>query len=116
MKISEIVLWKDVPAEGNGSDFRLGFSSGPLESYVANLASAFTAKRGLVKYHWNVDRSEEQPSGPAPPNAGNELIPSGSLEPIPASVQAEQEPAAGQHPLAPSSAVPRGLRRQTWLT
>jgi hypothetical protein len=48
---------------------------------------------------------EGQPSEPAPPDAGTELIPSGTLEPTTASWEAEPveiEPPDGLHRFVPS--------------
>ena len=57
-----------------------------------------------MKHFWNLNGSEGQPSGPAPPDAETELIPSGTLEPITASWRAEPgetDPSVGQHRLIP---------------
>jgi len=99
MRIYEVLLWNNDPAEGNRSNPHLDFAPGPFDADLANLANAFT-RRGLVKHFWNLNGSEGQPSGPAPPDAGTELIPTGTLEPTTASWQAEPvetERAVGQH-------------------
>jgi hypothetical protein len=70
---------------------RLNGSLIPVSSFssdLTNLANAFT-RSGLVKHFWNLNGSEGQPFGPAPPDAGTELIPSGTLQPTTASWQAE---------------------------
>jgi hypothetical protein len=103
MRIHEILFWNDDPAKGDRADPHLDFPPRPFSNDLTNLASAFT-RRGLVKHFWNFDRIERQPSEPAPPDAGSELIPSGTLEPTTASWQAERvetEPSAGQHRLVP---------------
>jgi hypothetical protein len=56
----------------------------PFYTDPTNLANAFT-RSGLVKYFWNLNGSGGQTSGPAPPNAETELIPSGTSEPTTAS-------------------------------
>jgi hypothetical protein len=88
MRIHEILFLNSDPAEGNRSDPQLGPPSAPFSDDATNLANAFT-RRGLVKHFWNLPGSEGQPSGPAPPDAETELIPSGTLEPTMASWQAE---------------------------
>jgi hypothetical protein len=55
---------------------------------LTNLANAFT-RNGLVKHFWNFQGSEGQPSGPAPPDAGTEVIPRGTMEPTTASWEPE---------------------------
>ena len=75
----------------------------PFSDDPTNLANAFT-RSGLVKHFWNLNGSEGQPSGPAPPDAETELIPSGTLEPTTASWQAEPvetERPVGLHRLVP---------------
>jgi hypothetical protein len=102
MRIHEIIFSNDAPAERNRSDPQLGQPSPSFSNDLTKLATAFT-KDGLVKHFWNPNGSEGQPSEPAPPNAENELIPSGTLEPI-ASRQAEpveNEPPPGLHGLVP---------------
>jgi hypothetical protein len=88
MRITEILFWNDDPAEGNRSDPRLDLSPIPFSDDPTNLANAFT-RSGLVKHFWNLNGSEGQPSGPAPPRAETELIPNGTLEPTVASWRAE---------------------------
>jgi hypothetical protein len=83
--------------ESNRSDRYLDFPPGPLDNDLTNLANAFT-RRGLVKHGWNLTGSEVQPSGPAPPGAEPELIPSGTFEPTKASWQTEPvEPPVRQY-------------------
>jgi hypothetical protein len=103
MLISDILSWSNEPTERNRSDLQPGLPSVPFNDDMTNLANAFT-KDGLVKHFWNLQGSEGQPSGPAPRNAETELIPNGTLEPIPAFWQAEPvetEPAVGRHELLP---------------
>jgi hypothetical protein len=103
MRISEILFWNNEPTERNGSDPQLDLPPAPFNGDMTNLANAFT-RHGLVKHFWNLNRSGGQPSGPAPPDAETELIPSGTLEPTTSSWQAEpveNEPPVGRHRLAP---------------
>ena len=103
MRIYEILFWNNEPAEGNRSDPQLDLSPTPFSDDPTNLANAFT-RGGLVKHFWNLPGSEGQPSGPAPPDAETELIPSGTLEPTAASSQAEPvetEPQVGRHEFVP---------------
>ena len=79
MRIAEILFWNNEP-EGNRSDPQLRSSPTPFSDDPTKLANAFT-RSGLVKHFWNINGSEGQPSGPAPPDAETELIPSGTLEP-----------------------------------
>jgi hypothetical protein len=98
MRIAEILNWNNDPVEGNRSDPQLDLPPLRFNDDPTNLANAFT-RRGLVKSFWELNGSEEQPSGPAPPE-GTELIPSGTLEPGMASVHAEpveKEPSVGLH-------------------
>jgi hypothetical protein len=81
MRIYEIIFLNDDPAERNRSDPQLGPPSPPFSDDLTDLANAFT-RSGLVKSGWNTNRWEGQPSGPAPPDPGTELIPSGPMEPI----------------------------------
>ncbi len=100
MRISEILYCNNEPTDAHHSDPLLGPPSAPFRDDATNLANAFT-RSGLVKHFWNLNGSEGQPSGPAP-RVGTELIPSGTLEPTTASVQAdpvEKEPPVGQHRL-----------------
>ena len=83
MRIYEILSWNNEPTEGYRSAPQLGSPSATF-----SLANAFT-RHGLVKHFWNLTGSEGQPPRPAPPEAGTELIPSGTLEPTPASWEAE---------------------------
>jgi hypothetical protein len=103
MRITEILFWNNEPPEGNRSNPQLDLPSTPFSDDMTNLANAFT-RSGLVKRGWNTNRWEGQPFGPAPPDAGTELIPSGTLEPTAASWEAEpveEEPVLGPHRLAP---------------
>jgi hypothetical protein len=100
MRIHEILYWNNEPPEAHHSDPQLGSPPVPFSGDATNLANAFT-RSGLVKSFWNVNGSEGQPSGPAPPEAETELIPSGTLEPTTASWEAE--PVEGE--------PPPGLRR-----
>jgi hypothetical protein len=86
MRIHEILFWNNYHA-GNRADPHLDFHPDPFDNDLPNLANAFT-RSGLVKHFWNLDRSG-QPSGPAPPDSETELIPSGTLEPTTAYLQAE---------------------------
>jgi hypothetical protein len=103
MRIHEIILWKNDPTEGNRSNPHLDYPPGPFDTDLTNLGTAFT-KDGKVKHFWNLPGSEGQPSGPAPPAAATQLIPSGSLEPGMASWEAEPvetERPVGLHRLVP---------------
>jgi hypothetical protein len=103
MLISEILFWNNEPTEGSRSDPQLDVPQPPFPNDLANLANAFT-RRGAVKHFWNLNGSEGQPSGPAPPDDETELIPNGTLEPTTASWQAEPvdtEPLAGRNRLVP---------------
>jgi hypothetical protein len=118
MRISEILYWNNEPAEPNDYEPQLDQLPARFSGDLTNLANAFT-RRGLVKHLWNPNRWEGQPSGPAPPDAGTELIPSGTLEPTTASWQdepVETEPLVGQESARSVSAIPRGIRRLTWPT
>ena len=100
MRIHEIIFSNDAPAERNRSDPELDLRSAPFTDDPTNLANAFT-RSGLVKHFWNLNGSEDQPSGPAPPDAETELIPSGTLEPTMAFSQdepVEEEPPARSLP------------------
>jgi hypothetical protein len=88
MRICEILFYSDQPAEEDHTGSELDFPRGPFSNDLRHLAGAFT-KHGILKHFWNLNGSQDQPSGPAPPNAGTELIPSGTLEPSTASRQAE---------------------------
>src|SRR5689334_13884649 len=103
MRIAEIIYWNNKPSETYRSDPQLGQSSPSLTDDPTNLANAFT-RSGLVKHLWNMNGSEGQPSGPAPPNAETELIPSGTMEPSAAS--SEAEPVEGEPPLDQYRLVP----------
>jgi hypothetical protein len=88
MLICEILNWNNDPAEEVRPGPQPDLSSAPFNDDPTNLANAFT-RRGLVKSFWNLNGSEEQPSGPAPPNPETELIPNGTMEPTTASWVAE---------------------------
>jgi hypothetical protein len=115
MRIAEILYWNNEPTEAHRSDPQLDLPPSGFTDDPTNLANAFT-RRGLVKHFWNVNGSEGQPSGSAPPDAETELIPNGTLEPTTASWQAEPgetEPSVGQHRLVPFRPY-RGISRLTW--
>jgi hypothetical protein len=88
MRISEVLFWSDQPLEGSRSDYHHGVPAPKVDDDLTNLANAFT-RRGAVKHFWNLNGSEDQPSGPAPPDAETELIPNSTLEPTTAPWQAE---------------------------
>jgi len=99
MKIHEILFWNNEPTEAHRSDSQLDPPSPPFSDDLTNLANAFT-RRGLVKHGWNLNGSQGQPSGPAPPETETELIPNGTLEPTMASWEAEPvetKPQVGLH-------------------
>jgi hypothetical protein len=101
MRINEILNWNQQPAAEVHPDSQLHSSPTPFSDDLTNLGNAFT-RRGLVKHGWNLNGSEEQPSGPVPLNAETDLIPSGTLEPTTASWQAEpveEEPPVNLHRL-----------------
>ena len=103
MQISEILFWNNQPPEAHPSDPQPGLPSAPFIDDPTNLANAFT-RSGAVKHFWNINGSEGQPSGPAPPGAETELIPSGKSEPGMASWEAEPietERPVDQHRLVP---------------
>ena len=103
MLISEILYWNNEPAEAYGPDPQLGPPPPSFSDDPTNLANAFT-RRGLVKHFWNLNGSEGQPSGPAPPDTETDLIPSGTFEPTTLPLPAEpteEEPPVGLHPLVP---------------
>jgi hypothetical protein len=108
MRIHEILFLNNNPAEGHRSDSQLGPPSPPFGDDITNLANAFT-RDGLVKHFWNLNGLEGQPSGPAPPDAGTELMPNGTLEPSAASWQAE--PAETERPVVRNRIVPMDLGR-----
>jgi hypothetical protein len=102
MRIYEILFWNNEPNERNRSDPELDFPPGQFGGDPTKLANAFT-RSGLVKHFWNINGSEGQPSGPAPPDETTS-IPNGTLEPTTVPLQAEpveQEPAVSQHRLVP---------------
>jgi hypothetical protein len=100
MRIYEILYWNNEPAEENRSEPQLDPFPAPFSDDPTKLANAFT-RSGLVKSFWNLNGLGAQPSAAAPPDAGTEVIPSGTLEPTTtASWQAEPvetERPVGQH-------------------
>src|ERR1700730_17287004 len=103
MRIHEIIFWYNEPTKRKCANHKLDLPPAPDSDDLTNLANAFT-RRGLVKHLWNPNRSEGQTSGPTPPVARTEPIPSRTLEPTTASRQAEPvetEPPVGQHWLVP---------------
>ena len=103
MRITEILFWNNEPGEANDYEPQLDQAPARSSDDVTNLATAFT-RRGMVKHFWNLNGSEGQPSGPAPPDAETELIPSGTLEPTTAPWPAEpveEEPPVGLHRFVP---------------
>src|SRR5689334_2869311 len=103
MRIFEILLWNDYGLDESNTHPDLNSAMTLASNNLADLANAFT-RSGLVKYGWNLTGSEGQPSRPAPPDAGTELIPSGTLEPNQASWEpepVEEQPVLGPHRLAP---------------
>jgi hypothetical protein len=103
MRIYEILFSNNQRNEGDQPDPQFDLPPAPFGDDLTNLANAFT-RRGAVKHFWNLNGSEGQPSGPALPNAGTELIPDGTLEPTTASWEAdpvEAEPPVVQNRLVP---------------
>jgi hypothetical protein len=103
MRIVEILFWNNEPAEAEDYEPQLDQAPAQSSDDLTNLANAFT-RRGLVKNFWNLNGSEDQPSGPAPPDAEPELIPNGTLEPTMAFSQdepVEEEPPVGLHRVVP---------------
>src|SRR3984893_9146945 len=103
MRIFEILFWNNERTEVNRAGPQLDLSRVQSSDSLTNLGNAFT-RRGLVKHFWNLNGSEGQPSGPAPPDDETELIPNGTLEPTTASWQEEPvdtEPFAGRNRLVP---------------
>src|ERR1700740_242603 len=97
MRIYKILSWYNEPAEQNRPHPQLDLPSVPFGDDLTNLGNAFT-RRGLVKHFWNLNGSEGQPAGAAPPDAEPEVIPNGTLEPTMASWQTEpveKEPSVG---------------------
>src|ERR1700731_995043 len=88
LRRTEILFWNNEPGEANDYEPQLDQAPARSSDDVTNLATAFT-RRGLVKHFWNLNGSEGQPTGPVPPDAGTELIPSGSFQPTTASWEAE---------------------------
>jgi|SRR6516165_2921555 hypothetical protein len=111
MRIHEILFWNDDPVDASRRDPYSDIPQAPSSYDLTKLAHAFT-RRGLVKHHWNLNGSEEQPFGPAPPDTETELLPNGTLEPTTASWQAEpveEEPLVGQYRLVPFRRYQKGL-------
>ncbi len=103
MRICEILFWNNERTDVNSASPQLDLSRVQSSDPLTNLGNAFT-RRGVVKHFWNLNGSEDQPSGPAPPDDERELIPNGTLEPTTASWQGEpveEEPPAGLHRLVP---------------
>ena len=103
MRIYEVIFWNNEPTERKRANHKLNLPPAPDTDDLTNLANAFT-RRGLVKHLWNLNGSEDQPSGPARPDAETELIPNGTLEPTTALWQdepVETEPLAGRNRVVP---------------
>ena len=83
MRIADILSWHNHFTERNRVD-----PAAPSSDDLTNLANAFT-RHGVLKHLWNLHGSEGHSSGAAPPDVGNELIPSGTVEPTTASWPAE---------------------------
>jgi hypothetical protein len=81
MRITEILFYNNDPIESYRSNPQPHLPPAPFSDDLGNLANAFTRRRGLVKYGWNINGSRDQPSGPAPPDAADELVPNGTSEP-----------------------------------
>jgi len=88
MRISEVLFWSDQPLESDRAERHLDIPAARVDDDLTNLGNAFT-RRGLVKHFWNLNGSEVQPSGPAPPDTETDLIPNSTLEPTTAPWQAE---------------------------
>jgi hypothetical protein len=104
MRISEVLFWSDQPLESDRAERHLDIPAARVDDDLTNLGNAFT-RRGLVKRFWNLNGSERQPTGPAPPDDETELIPNGTLEPITLSLPAEpveEEPPVGLHRFVPT--------------
>jgi hypothetical protein len=80
MRISEVLFWSDQPLNGDRAERHLDIPAARVDDDLTNLGNAFT-RRGLVKHFWNLNGSEVQPSGPAPPDTETDLIPNSTLEP-----------------------------------
>ena len=98
MRISEVLFWSDQPLESDRAERHLDIPAARVDDDLTNLGNAFT-RRGLVKHFWNLNGSEVQPSGPAPPDTETDLIPNSTLEPTTAPWQVEpvQEPPVSLH-------------------
>ena len=90
MRIHEILFWNDDLVDPSRRDPYSDIPQVPSSDDLTKLAHAFT-RRGLVKHHWNLNGSEEQPSGPAPPEAEPSLNLNRTLEPSAASSAAEPD-------------------------
>jgi hypothetical protein len=102
MRISEILFWNNEPTEEDRAYPLLNSPPASSNDSLTNLAMNAFTRSGLVKGFWNMKGSEEQPSGPAPPDTGTELIPRGTLEPTAPSWQAEpgeNDPTVGRRRL-----------------
>ena len=103
MRISEVLFWSDQPLESDRAGRHLDIPAARVDDDLTNLGNAFT-RRGLVKHFWNLNGSEVQPSGPAPPDTETDLIRNSTLEPttLPLTAEpAEKGPAVGQRRLIP---------------
>jgi hypothetical protein len=103
MRIAEILFWNNDSTEKHRADPQFHLPPLQFGDDLTSLASAFT-RDGMVKHLWDLSGSEGQPLGPAPLEAGTELIPNSTLEPTTASWQAEPvetERPVDQHPLDP---------------
>jgi hypothetical protein len=103
MRISEVLFWSDQPLESDRAGRHLDIPAARVDDDLTNLGNAFT-RGGLVKHFWNLNGSERQPTGPAPPDAEPQLIPTGTLEPTAALRPAEpvdEEPPVGLHRVVP---------------
>ena len=103
MRIAEILFCNNEPTEEDRATPQLHSPPAPFSDDLTNLGNAFT-RRGLVKHFWNLSGSEDQPSGPAPPDTETDLIPNSTLEPTMAFSQdepVEEEPPVGLHRLVP---------------
>jgi hypothetical protein len=101
MRISEILSWNNTPTEGDHSDPQLDLPPGPFDKDLTNLARSAFTRNGLVKSFWNLNGSEGQPSGPAPPRAETELIPNAPTTASWRAEPVEAEPLVGPHRLVP---------------
>ena len=103
MRIAEILFCNNEPTEEDRATPQLHSPPAPVSDDLTNLGNAFT-RRGLVKHFWYLSGSEDQPSGPAPPDTETDLIPNSTLEPTTAPWQAEPvqtQPPVSLHRLVP---------------